>query len=788
MHDRFKEHVRDRLRDDLANGKTIVLSAKELEDAALRRDLPEMLERLEREHAAQIGGGPDIEGYTVLAKIGQGGMSSVYLARQDALGRYVAIKVLPTWLDSSDRARSRLVQEAHALASVRHPNIVVIHDVIDGQETLAIAMEWVDGRTLADLLSALAGSQSEEVARICDVLGASPAAREQFETSTTRVFVRMMRDIAKAAQAVHDAGLLHLDIKPSNVLVRRDGTPLLADFGVVREIASDLTHTRTFAGTPAYASPEQIRRRDHEIGPRSDVYSLGLTLYELLSRQQPLKSLDFTGIVQCVETGRMPRLSQVAAVPGDLENIVHKAMAPEPEHRYASASALAEDLDAFLAGRPVKARPLSSMQRLRRWVRNEPWQAALALALALLLPALAVLGTYLALQLPAIEQVERERQKMQVNRIKQEAVQTWLIRARNERDLRQMLSRAVALDTGNSAVVCMVAMSNQFGGNEAARLLEDYPQQVRQHRGLQLLVERRDQRRTYFDDAEVAELATSTDPIDDYLLALDRTFWANDQCHQAAYRTARAQIERALWTSPDDPLLYGLLCWVTIRAQDHAAFEDAAAAIRTRWPLDPVARAWPAVATEPLDPERCERIAREIVGFAPRNPRGYELLAGMFRRTNRPDQAGQALDEAEARGVTSPLLRGLRRMIAFEGSPETVSREAVRELQHLGATTGARLGLLMRCDREAALDEVRSILAQDQPSAANLEQSYRLGLRLTNRAISDEAFARYRELYPDLRRLFPSRFRELVMRGDDDEAAELAAMITLDTADERAFQ
>mgnify|MGYP002623539953 FL=1 len=188
-----------------------------------------------------------------------------------------------------------------------------------------------------------------------------------------------------------------------------------------------------------------------------------MTLYESLARRQPLHGLDLPGILQCVESGRMPRLSSETAVTPDLENVVHKAIAPEPEHRYASAGAFADDLDAFLEHRPVAARPLTRAQRLRRWTRNEPWKAALATALLVLVPALLGLGTYLLLQLPQLARIEREAQLERANRLKQDAFQRWFTDDTSGELRVGLLEQARALDPGDSSHACLVALTNEAG-------------------------------------------------------------------------------------------------------------------------------------------------------------------------------------------------------------------------------------------------------------------------------------------------------------------------------------
>src|SRR5262249_4165037 len=154
-----------------------------------------------------------------------------------------------------------------------------------------------------------------------------------------------------------------------------------------------LTHTASFAGTPIYASPEQLARDDALIGPATDVYGLGITLYELLARDQPFSAKGITAALRRIERGGAPPLSRRARVPADVESVVHRAIDPAPARRYGSAADLAADLQAVLDGRPVTARPLTRTRRFLRWARHEPWQAAL---LALVPAALLLLGVLLS--------------------------------------------------------------------------------------------------------------------------------------------------------------------------------------------------------------------------------------------------------------------------------------------------------------------------------------------------------------------------------------------------------
>jgi serine/threonine-protein kinase PpkA len=225
---------------------------------AQRPDLRLQIEAMV-EHARQIAVNPamrfpDVAGYTILGELGRGGMGSVYLARQDRVGaRTVALKVLPRASALSASARARFLSEARAIARIRHAHVVTIHDVIHSGDLYAYAMERVDGASLADLIDYLAGvGRPPTVADVRRRLDSPDDGGAEVWAGTYVEFVaRMGMGIARALTAVHEKGLLHRDVKPSNILLRRDGTPLLSDFGLVRD-ADVSQHTQQGA-------PEQLR-------------------------------------------------------------------------------------------------------------------------------------------------------------------------------------------------------------------------------------------------------------------------------------------------------------------------------------------------------------------------------------------------------------------------------------------------------------------------------------------------------------------------------------------------
>jgi serine/threonine-protein kinase len=307
----------------------------------------------------------DFGDYELLAEIGRGGMGVVYRARQRSLDREVAIKmILASHLASADQVE-RFHVEAKAAARLTHPNIVGIHEIGELHGQHYFVMEYVEGRTLGQLLQA--GPFDPEEAARC------------------------VAKIARAVHHLHQMGIVHRDLKPSNVLMDPKGEPHITDFGLAKTLLGDsnMTHSGAIVGTPSYMSPEQASGRVADVGPLSDVYSLGALLYDLLTGRPPFReTTPLDTLVQVIEAE--PRLpsSINERVPRDLEMICLRCLMKAPDQRYGSAAELADDLDRFLRSEAVEARPPGFWLRLRRWSRREP---ALASRLAVLALCLAIL-------------------------------------------------------------------------------------------------------------------------------------------------------------------------------------------------------------------------------------------------------------------------------------------------------------------------------------------------------------------------------------------------------------
>ncbi len=328
--------------------------------------------------------------FRVLREIGRGGMGVVLEAIEEPLGRRVALKLIPQELLSSASARARFRREAELASRLDHSGIATIYGAGVDAERPWIAMRLVEGCTLAQAIAAA----RESGAPCARIPGASGDARAQV-LALAACIARM----ARALQSAHEQGVVHRDVKPSNIIVAPDGQPVLLDFGLALAEDSEalaLTRTGETAGTPAYLAPELVGGERTRPDAQCDVYSLGVTLYECLALRRPFDAPTPAALYRAILSSATPALrSAQQAVSRDLEVVVATAMERDRSRRYRSAAAFAEDLEACVAGRPIAARPVPLSGRVQRWARREPRQAALAALLALATIAAAVLaGTW----------------------------------------------------------------------------------------------------------------------------------------------------------------------------------------------------------------------------------------------------------------------------------------------------------------------------------------------------------------------------------------------------------
>jgi WD40 repeat protein/serine/threonine protein kinase len=373
------------LRADGSGGKPAVLQPVRGKSTDHHVELPETIANLNmpstkigvRGPATGAKAGPPnvkVPGYDILSELGRGGMGVVYKAQQLGLKRLVALKMILAGSHASPQDMARLHAEAEAVARLQHPNIVQIHEVGKLDDLPYLSLEYVEGGCLVDKIN---GTPMPNLRATC-----------------------IVERLAQAMHYAHQRGIVHRDLKPGNILLApvkllstsslgsnpglgavdlELGTPKITDFGLAKSMEGDarITHSGAIVGTPSYMAPEQAAGQAQHIGPRTDVYSLGAILYELLTGRPPFRAataVDTILLVLSEEPVPPSRLNP--NVPRDLENICLMCLQKDPARRYQTALALAEDLCAFREGRPVTARPIGLWERSVKLARRHPGVAA----------------------------------------------------------------------------------------------------------------------------------------------------------------------------------------------------------------------------------------------------------------------------------------------------------------------------------------------------------------------------------------------------------------------------
>ena len=341
--------------------------------------------------------------FEILGEAAEGGQGVVFRARQPGTDRLVALKRLARGVYSTPAMRRRFEREVELVSGLAHTGIVTVYgvEVVDGLPCLA--MEWVEGEPLTEWSARL------------------PTDRRGVERR-----LRCFLELCDAVQFAHQNGVIHRDLKPGNILIDASGRPRVLDFGLARRVdgpdAGDLTRTVGFVGTPAYAAPEHFTEGDAPLDVRSDVYSLGVVLYEVLCGARPFDASRIESLLREIEAGQPPPLARrVTAVGRDLDLVVRKAMAGDREARYPTVHALSEDVGRYLAGRPVAAVPPSALYTLGKWVRRNRVAAVLGLVVVVLVLG-AVVGGWRQVQVIAAERDHAQRQRSRAERARAEAV------------------------------------------------------------------------------------------------------------------------------------------------------------------------------------------------------------------------------------------------------------------------------------------------------------------------------------------------------------------------------
>jgi serine/threonine protein kinase/lipopolysaccharide biosynthesis regulator YciM len=311
--------------------------------------------------------------YEIIEEIGRGGMGFVYKAIQRELGRIVALKLIRSDSIIIDEKHVQMFKrEVEATASLRHPNIISIHDygVVDGRPYFT--MDYIEGCSLNDLTSGL--SESTRQSNIKEVVGEvirvkkKESTHQQAKSRTgsplaVSHILALMLKIIRAVEHAHDRGIMHRDLKPSNIMIDRNGEPVIMDFGLAKRLhsGSDLTRSGQLVGTPEYMSPEQALGKREEINEKSDIYSLGAVFYRISTGRPPLITAgDIPSIINSIVTKDPPRIRDInPKIPRDIQIICGKALEKDPERRYRTAGAFANDIQRYIDGEPIRAKPAS---------------------------------------------------------------------------------------------------------------------------------------------------------------------------------------------------------------------------------------------------------------------------------------------------------------------------------------------------------------------------------------------------------------------------------------------
>jgi tetratricopeptide (TPR) repeat protein/predicted Ser/Thr protein kinase len=664
--------------------------------------------------------------FEVVRELGRGGVGIVYEARQHSVPRRVALKLLHEDAPLGPAARARFQREAETLARLQHPGIVRVLGADATARPPWLAMEFVDAEPLSELLDRLRGTGHQ-----------GPSIRMLVET---------VAQVADALHHAHTAGIVHRDVKPSNILCCADGHAVLTDFGLARGLdAPTLTRTGVAVGTPAYMAPERILG-DGDDDPRADVFSLGLTLYECLALRRAFEGHGSQEILHRILTEDAPELGRIAAgLPSELCAIVHCAIERQPERRYATAQALADDLRAFLDLRPVRARPLSTGRRLWRAARRHPWRAAVGAVLVVTI----AFSMVLLWRWPELEAAARVARSQEVD--------ATIARATMERSRRRAdhayahFRRAIDLAPENDVGrIGLIFASLFFAGPEPA--LEVFAAQTEADPLLRQTAAYRRVR------VALLRRAGRTDEADAIERSLDapRTWlesWVTAQpfLHakddRAAIREGTQHLLQAMLTSPRHHLwLHLQYAASTVRLDDRPARRLAAEALIRLWPDDAGALDTAGACLLTIEPARAEALleracaAKDASATAPINLAMARMLCG------KADAAVPLLDRAfeDPRlddAGRQRILELLEQAKATEAAGACVDRWLGRDPAHPVPRRYVARGHARRGDLATAIALLRACAAE-HPTVAEVRQDLAFALwRSGEAAAAHDLFA-----------------------------------------------
>ncbi|MEZ6197894.1 MAG: tetratricopeptide repeat protein [Planctomycetota bacterium] len=594
--------------------------------------------------------GTSIGRYRLIRELGEGGQGQVFLAEDRELHRQVAFKILGRAASASEMARLRFRREAEIASRLNHPHICTIYEFGEVEGLPFMAMEYVEGESLSERIKRVAADPS--ASRTGLRLGPSRDSDAARAASRSRSggslgVARFIETVARALHAAHEAGLVHRDIKSGNIMIDREGQPVILDFGLARGTDSD-THTLTrsgdILGTPAYMAPEQITQGGRHADHRSDVFALGVVLYECLTLRRPFDGHSLEALYQAI-VGKEPLAPRRIdpSVPRDLEIVVQTALDKDRSRRYQSAFDLAEDLRRVREHEPILARPAGLVLRLRRWAQRKPAIAALLVVMAIAIPTIAALTTRHFAMLPQVRLQEAAERRQKVENELTTAIA--LIAPGDTEGGARHLEAALRLDPDSVEALGMLVYARmQKDPPEALKILEAHRELAQRHSSLGALRARVLRRLGRDEEASRIKVDAPANHVDWYLqgcAALD----AGAAGEAGGYADALTAFFNAAVTSPVRRTAYYFQIAFAIHGLGGAADPELSAlaieALTNDRPEDPEAWYFAGVIARTMDLERSIELNRRALAIRP-DPRYFQNLGAALQSLERHEEAVEA--------------------------------------------------------------------------------------------------------------------------------------------------
>jgi tetratricopeptide (TPR) repeat protein len=600
--------------------------------------------------------------YQPLKELGRGGQALVYLAEDRRLNRPVALKILTGFGPLSETTMERFRREAEVASKLDHPGICTVYDAgVEGGIPF-IAMRYVVGMSLAQKIRQARGAEGQEThVSLDDLKEGSEATDEKTPvtpgTATRAEVLRITAILEKAARALHvahEAGIIHRDIKPGNLMVTPSGEPVILDFGLAGTEAGEpgtLTRTGQLFGTPAYMSPEQLMAKRIRVDRRTDVYSLGATLYECLTLKRPFEAPTREAMYQAIQYKDPPDARKLnPQLPADLVVVVEKALEKDRDRRYATALDFAEDLRRVRERKPIAAKPVSMIGRTLRYARRRPARAALILLLIMGLPLVTGMGGYIVANQPEIEKQRAQAVTDEVERHLMAGYDALSMEGYTEEsyeDPQQVAAAfeaALELQPGCAEAVAGKALVLLW--QERAKACLDF---LDTHHSLEekmpaLQGIRVDALKGLGKMKEAADLEAGIPPPKTALECFvkgSRLLWGRAYLDDPGQvRQAIDLLNRAALSSPHARLLYhSKLAHAIGRLAETAPARRIANALTTLWPKRPEAWFWASCALERVDKEESIRVIRQMVSLQPDSSFAHYQLGWKLEKAGLFDEA-----------------------------------------------------------------------------------------------------------------------------------------------------